>query len=54
MCLGTTVVGLMLALVLAPGGEMAVMGWLLAVIGVIGVTACVVLPVPGRTRRNGT
>jgi hypothetical protein len=52
MCLGTAVVGVLLALVIAPGGEMAAMGWILAVLGAVGVVACVLLPVPNRGGRE--
>ena len=52
MCLGTVMAGVLLALVITPGGDMAVMGWVLAVLGLLGVVACVLLPMPSRERRG--
>ena len=48
MSAGTLVVGLLLALVFAAGTEFGPFGWMLAVLGAIGVVAWLVLPQPGR------
>ncbi len=49
---GTCLVGLMLALVWGAGTEFTVFGWLLAVLGAVGVAVWVLLPQPSRYRRR--
>jgi hypothetical protein len=53
MSVATAVAGVLLALVLAPGTETAALGWVLAVLGVLGTLTTSLLPQPGR-RGGGT
>jgi hypothetical protein len=49
-CVGTTVLGLLLAVVLDASPATAALGWTLAALGAVGVALAIALPMRGKRR----